>query len=462
MIHGKRLGRYVYQGATGLVAGQLAWEAITLCRAVHTARMVLDRSSVVDPVQTPGNLCEAMRLHILVPGLREQAYMTRTVAAFARLAEDCEQVRVWFVTTEREEAEHRGPTTRTLLERELAARHVPRVSILHYPHDTGNKASQLNWALAKLCADAGEPQARRTYVGVFDFDSQPHPQTGSFVVERATQGTPEVIQVVPLNTSTLNGPPNHLPIRAMIGVEAWHHATRSLGVERWKLDRSERERRLAQYIVGAGVFLRLDALRDAGGFPFVDDVPLGYWLFLRGAKFATVPVFNTVDLPGTLSAHLNSLKFIACGVLSWPEALWETMSTPNVTWVDRARLALLGAQDTFEMTAYPWLGLALTPSLVREGPTGRVVAAAFWGLPVIQTTIMRRVLCQRITPKNWAVPIPLIAAASVARRFWRSMGAWRLVVNGAAAAASGGQVKFAKRDRAEPPLAAETATGVPR
>lgn len=418
-----------------------------MCRAARTARTALARSPALEPPQEPDE-SGAMDIHVLVPALREQPYVPRTVAGFARLAEHYEHVRVWFVTTEREEAEPGdGPTTRTLLERALADQNAPSLAVLHYPHTTGNKASQLNWIVHALGATVAPELTGRTYVGVFDFDSQPDPQTAALVAERAACGAPEVIQVVPLNTGTLNGPPQGRWTRALVAVEALHHGARSLGVERWKLDRGERGHRHAQYVVGAGVFLRLDALRAAGGFPFVDDVPLGYRLFLRGAVFGTVQALNTVDLPETLAAHLSSLKFIARGVLSWPEVLHDSLGTAGVRWPDRVRLGVLGVKDGFEITAYPWLAVALTPRLIRGGRAGRLLAVAVWTLPMVQTAVMRRVLRERLTPEEWFSPALLVAAASLGRRFWRTLGAWRLIAASVAAARSKSPVEYTKRDR---------------
>ncbi|HUY44659.1 MAG TPA: glycosyltransferase family 2 protein [Streptosporangiaceae bacterium] len=434
--------------ATAAVTAHLAWEIATLLRARATAKTALRPQAAPRHRDAAGG---APVLHLLVPALREQPYVQRTVAAFAAVRDACPQASIWFVTTDREQPPGcGGETTKDIIERSLAAIDPERMAILNDPSPAGNKASQLNWAVAQLDrkrpgAGVAEDQA---WIGVFDFDSQPHASTAAWVAAVASARTVEVIQVVPLGTTTLAGPPPGLLARSVILTEALHHACRSLGVERWKLDQADHGRRMPMYLVGAGMFIRRDALRAAGGFPFVDDVPLGYRLFLRGAWFTTVPVLNRVDLPDTIAAHFGSLKFIARGVVSWPSALAATRDREGARHADRLRLSAMGIADTAEMTVYPWVAAALTPGLLRRGMAHRILAIAWWMFPIAQTAVMRKVLDQELDTAAWRVPVPALAAASIARRFWRTTGAWRLAASTIRARLSGGSVTFAKQPRA--------------
>ncbi|MGH3319269.1 MAG: glycosyltransferase [Streptosporangiaceae bacterium] len=430
--------------AAGAVAAHLLWEIATLARTRRAARTALA------PPPAPPRLDadeSAAVLHLLVPALAEQPYVRRTVAAFAAVRDAYPHAHVWFVTTTREQRPATdGMTTRDALERALAGTDSERMEVLHDPSPAGNKASQLNWAVHRLDRRP-DLLDDRAWVGVFDFDSQPHPDTAAWVAARARRGRPEAIQVVPINVTTLTGPPANAFARAVILTEGLHHATRSLGVERWKLDRSEAGRRMPQYLVGAGMFVRRDALRTAGGFPFVDDVPLGYRMFLDRARFATVPVLNRVDLPDTIAAHLESLKLIARGVISWVPVLGASRASRTVHGWDRFRLAGLGVADTAELTTYPWLAAILTPTLLRRSWSGRILAAAWWGFPIAQTAVMRHVLADELSSDTWRVPTPALAGVSIARRFWRTIGAWRLAVDAARARLRGGAVSFSKPSR---------------
>lgn len=421
-----------------MIAAHLGWEVITLQRARVTAR-----SALVTP--PPPRQCwaeSAPVLHLLVPALAEQPYVQRTVQAFSAVRDAYPQVYVWFVTTAREQAPGNGPTTNEVLDQVLARRKCHRMGVLRDPRLTpGNKASQLNWAVDQLDRK-DDITPGQVWVGVFDFDSQPHPDTAAWVADHALQRGSEVIQVVPIATTTLAGPPTNTTSRGLIFTEGLHHAARSLGVERWKLDQATRGRRMPQYVVGAGLFVRRDALRTAGGFPFVDDVPLGYRLFLDRARFATVPVLNRVDLPDTVTAHLSSLKLIARGVSSWPSTLAHGAST-----CDRLRLAMLGLADTAEITVYPWLVAAMTPALARRGWLGRLLVMAWWTFPLAQTAVMRRVLAEQLDLQEWRVPGSLMVATSLSRRFWRTLGSWRLCAAVLSARLRGTPVAFTKAPR---------------
>ncbi|MGW2702321.1 glycosyltransferase [Streptomyces sp. NPDC001340] len=383
---------------------------------------------------------------MLVPGLGEQPYVARTVAAFAAVRDHYPHAYIWFVTTAREQASSGGEeTTRATLERLLRQMDTQRMAVMEDPRPEGNKASQLNWAVE--CIDEKFDSNEHAWIGVFDFDSQPPAETAAWVAHTARASGAEAIQVVPIGTTTLAGPPKTATSQAVVLTEALHQAARSLGVERWKLDQAASGRRMPQYLVGAGMFVRRDALRSVGGFPFVDDVPLGYQMFLHGAHFATVPVLNRVDLPDTVTAHLGSLKFIARGITSWPSALAAAQRRTDVPTGDQLRLAALGVADTAEITIYPWLAAGLTPSLLRGPWPGRLLAIAWWGFPLVQTAVMRHVLTDELDERAWAVPTGAIAVASVGRRFWRTVGAWRLAGDALRSRLQGQTVTFTKSSR---------------
>ncbi|MFJ8954972.1 hypothetical protein ACIRO1_33230 [Streptomyces sp. NPDC102381] len=424
------------KAAVGAVAANLTWEAVTLARARRTARTALQEAP---PVTEAGNAV----LHLVVPGLREQPYVQRTVEAFAAVRDLYPYAHIWFVTTAREEGE--GPTTRELLEKELGARDAARMAVIEDPRPVGNKSSQLNWAVEHI---GGHQEDRNSvWFGVFDFDSQPPPVLAAQVAaEVAGEREPEVVQVVPLATGCLTRAPERWWPRSVVRIEALHQAVRSFGVERWKLDQAAEGRLMPQYLVGAGLFVRADVLREVGGFPYVDDVPLGYRLFLHKARFSTVQVLNRVDLPGKVSAHLTSLKFIARGITSWVGVLREAREARAI---DCLRLAGLGVADTAEITVLPWLSAALTPIVLRRGSAHeRALIAAWWAFPLVQTAVMRRVLVDEMDAEEWRVPTVGLVGAGLGRRFWRTFGAWQLGADAVRARLTGESVAFGKADRA--------------
>ncbi|MBC9717999.1 glycosyltransferase [Streptomyces sp. TRM66268-LWL] len=438
--------------AVSALAAHLVWEGTTLLRARQTARTALRRPGT--PPTVPATAPAVV--HLLVPGLREQPYVPRTVAAFTAVRDAYPHAYIWFVTTAREEGgPDAEPTTRELLEKELGAQDASRMAVIEDPRPVGNKASQLNWAVEHIDR-ISEVDERRAWIGVFDFDSQPPADLAAWVAATADgpDEEPDVIQAVPVGTQCLAGPPASAAARAVIYSEALHQAVRSLGVERWKLDRATTGRRMPQYLVGAGMFLRRDVLRTAGGFPYVDDVPLGYRLFLHQARFTTVPVLNRVDLPDTVSAHLTSLKFIARGITSWPGVLRDSRRHRSVRALDRIRLAGLGITDTAEITVLPWLGAALTPYLLRSGWRGRALAAAWWALPPLQSAVMCRLLADKLDAATWNVSPGALAGTSVGRRFWRTLGAWRLAGDAVRAAVSGQTIAYGKATRSAAPAGA--------
>jgi hypothetical protein len=375
----------------------------------------------------------------------EQPYVDRTVRLFRRAAAETTGCRVWFVTTVRESA-GRGPTTHDLIAEALRGSEDADLGLLHCTEPAGNKATQLNWAVAELTARGA--LAPDDYVAVFDFDAQPGPALLAAVLDRLHPTGPDILQVLPLNLGTLAGPPSSSWQRALVGVEALHHAVRSLGVERVRLTRSRPGAPRAQYAMGAGLVIRHKVLAELGGFPFVDDIPLGYAASLRPLTVTTVDEPVIVDLPGRLQAQLRSLKLITTGVNGWVRVLADSAGDPTVRPGARTRLALLGLAETWELSGYPWLGLLLTPGVRRRGWAARGVVAAFWILPLVQTTVMRRRLAPWLDPDAWAAPATQVAAASLTRRFWRTAGTGQLLWDAVGARLSGRERQFQRGDRA--------------
>ncbi|MBE3578266.1 MAG: hypothetical protein IMX00_11365 [Limnochordales bacterium] len=130
-------------------------------------RMLRGRPSVPD---SPPHLV------LLLPALREQPIVEETVRHFGQLVYPYDRLSVLIVTTEREEHEYRLAgqndvvTTSQLVARAIEAANrtlgTTRFLHLHYPYTTGNKASQLSYAVRQLPKLLKDLPANETYIGV--------------------------------------------------------------------------------------------------------------------------------------------------------------------------------------------------------------------------------------------------------------------------------------------------------
>lgn len=134
-------------------------------------------------------------LTVIIPALREQAVIPRSLAHFADLAAQWPQLRVLVVTAAREAAEtpseqadHRGPVPgpRTSTQR---ASDQEVFHVVSYPGQ-GRRASQLNYAVAAL-EELLPPSD--DYIAVFDADTVPDARLRSQFTQ-AAMDRPAMIQ----------------------------------------------------------------------------------------------------------------------------------------------------------------------------------------------------------------------------------------------------------------------------
>jgi hypothetical protein len=192
---------------------------------------------------------------------------------------------------------------------------------------SGRKAEQLNWALRPealaqiLEGDAADPS--RVFVGVFDADSVPDPDTLRWIAGEELSGRGALAyQGVTLSLANWET----LGIRGRIcAVQQSSIFTRvSLarllnegrrirlidgvtaripgGAGEWLRTALEFCFRRSQICLGHHQFVRLDVLQALGGFPTqgaTEDSTLGYMLGARGILMRAMPMIELTDLPET-------------------------------------------------------------------------------------------------------------------------------------------------------------------
>jgi cellulose synthase/poly-beta-1,6-N-acetylglucosamine synthase-like glycosyltransferase len=191
----------------------------------------------------------------------------------------------------------------------------------------GRKAEQLNWALRPevlaqvLEADAADPS--QVFVGVFDADSVPDPDTLRWIAGEEVAGRSGLAyQGVTLSLANWDA----LGVRGRIcaiqqssiftrvslarlvnevhRIRLIERATAGLPgrVGRWARAALELVFRRSQICLGHHQFVRLDVLQGLGGFPTggaTEDSTLGYMLGARRILIRPMPMIELTDLPET-------------------------------------------------------------------------------------------------------------------------------------------------------------------
>jgi Glycosyl transferase family group 2 len=216
----------------------------------------------------------------------------------------------------------------------------------------GRKAEQLNWALRPeilhtvLEAHALDPS--RVFVGVFDADSVPDPDTLRWMAGEEIAGRGALAyQGVTLSLANWST----LPIRGRIcAVQQSSIFTRvSLArlinevtrirlietavarcprpVAGWVRTALEFCFRRSQICLGHNQFVRLDVLQALGGFPTrgaTEDSTLGYMLGARGVLIRAMPMIELTDIPETKEKIIRQNARWYKGVLDDVPHLWQT------------------------------------------------------------------------------------------------------------------------------------------
>ena len=234
---------------------------------------------------------------------------------------------------------------------DLPAYDAKRLAHLVLP-GPGRKAEQLNWALRPealaqvLEGEATDPA--RVFVGVFDADSVPDPDTLRWIAGEELAGRGALAyQGVTLSLANWAS----LGIRGRIcAVQQSSIFTRvSLArlvneVRRIRLIERVTARipgragrcartalafcfRRAQICLGHHQFVRLDVLQSLGGFPTdgaTEDSTLGYMLGARGILIRAMPMIELTDLPETTEKIVRQNARWYKGVLDDIGHLWGT------------------------------------------------------------------------------------------------------------------------------------------
>lgn len=297
---------------------------------------------------------------VLLPALREQSIVDSTYNTFKHLNYPADKIKVVFVTTQREEFEYEQKgqvvkTTNQLIEEKLKTDKVANYMHVHYPFEKGNKSSQLNYAIDELYKSKVIDE--ETYIGVFDFDSEPEPELFNDVAKVKQLTNAEVLQPVPLflkNVKDIAKKNN-----AFVFTHAMFQNIRAMGIETFRLLFKGKHRKTPLYCMGASCFIKTKTLIDCDKFPLVDDIQLGFRMLIRNKSFAYVPTIVLGDLPDTLKAVLKQAIFINKGNFnSFKEVRENRKDKKNSNWWGRVLITWEGISVLSAKTYLPYLMLA--------------------------------------------------------------------------------------------------------
>ena len=468
----------------------LDWRGmLTTCRLVEDAHTALD--TLPDEAALAARTDAPIFVHLL-PAYYEPA-IAETLAALLNSRYPHGRLHIIVATREEEE---RSPhpamdaTTAELVRRfrdGLPPWQQKMLTLVVAPAAPGRKAHQLNWALRPetlraVLGDEADPS--RVWIGVSDADSLPDRNTYRWLAADILGGRGRLAyQGVTLSLANFDRLDHRGRVCAIqqssifsrVSIARLINETRRvawfarLGARAPWLARAVRPVfelcfRRSQICLGHHQFVRLDVLRDLGGFPVsgaTEDSTLGYALGARGILIGAVPLVELVDLPETKDKMVRQNA-------RWYKGVLDDVGYLAATWRARpsafnlAQLARHVGNKVVEWpiaaVVYPAVGFLGWHLAYRfsDHPVLFVLGIAFpsvsLGLTIWVGGIVTQELIESLTPY---FPRPVnVARTTLMAKFWGTFrcqtywllatrGAWRVLLS----LARTGTFEPAKTDR---------------
>ena len=301
---------------------------------------------------------------VLIPALNEAKTIIETLDYLSVLpAPDSVQIQIVVITTKKELTEEKpySASTQYAVENYIKASATEAAwPIIHieYPLLTGNKASQLNYAIRILSStDIFE----NCYLCVYDADSRPEKHTFFSFYEKyinvlvTTSKRPEVLQQPSKFFK------NFTKIPWLLQLEALCMMRRVFGIEIPAHRRSEQNSifPVYAYCIGHGMFVDWDYLKSIGGaFPEPhEDVPFGQQLSMRRVPIHSLASFDNCEVVDSVcSLRKQAGRWFINSLLIWDVFKKELHN--NTRLIDCICILLHGMADCYSWMHYSSLYIA--------------------------------------------------------------------------------------------------------
>jgi len=256
-------------------------------------------------------------LIIFIAVLKESRIIAKTLESFNQLSYPRDKLKIVIVSTEREYETNPSPHKNTILivknkVIELNQNQEEQKFVhIHYPFLKGIKSDQLNYALAEIQKTFPKLINNKTYIGLYDADSNVPTDTLVLLAKDAIREKyPEVYQqptfyfknyaFLPHTVNgVLSGAFSFLQTAYALYYETYILGTYPSAPITPKLPRMK-------YCIGHGLFIKWDLLEKLGLFPTpIEDTRLGHILSYLKKEIRILPVFDAVETTSGILAQIK-------------------------------------------------------------------------------------------------------------------------------------------------------------
>ncbi|KKP40362.1 MAG: hypothetical protein UR29_C0002G0016 [Candidatus Woesebacteria bacterium GW2011_GWC2_33_12] len=250
-------------------------------------------------------------VYILIPVLREQKRIIPTLKYFVKHF-GRNKFQIVVITTQKEFKKpiFRSSTFSIVRNFILKNKLEQIVTYINYPSKTGGMAHQLNFALSKI-------KNRNAFIAVYNADSRPHPKTFIFFheeLERNPNGKAFQQSAIFLKNYQEIDRNKNLAKSLFLRASAILQTRWTLAHEIPRLLRQSTyypkflQKFVNAHVVGHGLIIKINVLREIGGFPtssLTEDLFLGYLLRSKGINIYPIPVLEFADAPASVLGLWN-------------------------------------------------------------------------------------------------------------------------------------------------------------
>lgn len=235
---------------------------------------------------------------IIIPCLYEQSIIIETIEYFIKLLKKYDNIELAIITTEKEEYEYKKNNIKQKTTSELVLEYIEKNSSeklkhFHYPNTDGMMADQLNYVVKKYNTKLNN----KLYFSVYNADSRPNINTIEKVIEIIKDKKyPPIIQQYSyafLNLDKIS------PL--MQGFAVYQS---NFEIKYGLINSIITKRFLYTYVVGHGLYIRSDLLKELNGFDnhfWCEDIFLSSRLRNRNITIVPVLALENMETPKKMS-----------------------------------------------------------------------------------------------------------------------------------------------------------------
>ena len=261
---------------------------------------------------------------LLIPVLREQKIIIRTIKHFLRLNYNKKNLKIFFISTEKEfeksgkNEENTIDIIKKLQQKTNNIHGLNLIELLHYPDQNGKMVDQLNFAFDHILTN--NINLNKTFVGIYNADSRPNFNTLNTISQMANKSNCKIYQQSAVffdNFNELKNNNNFLTEKLL--------KTNSLLQTRWTLVHEIprfimqsyflnkfNKKLFLSHCVGHGLFIQGNFLQEIRKMPdktLTEDLFFGYILSLLGKSINPLPIMESAEMPNKFILSLKQ-KYI--------------------------------------------------------------------------------------------------------------------------------------------------------